>query len=147
MSKTLQTADAYFNDLQPSIQPLARAVRVLLFEVMPELTEEIKYGLPFYFYQGSVCFINVAKNHLDVGFTAGTELSDSFGLFDQRGLKQIRHIKIPDIAYLKANNGGIANYVIEACVRNETKHVNTSASSAQSATSKPKPHSRTEKQP
>jgi hypothetical protein len=111
--------DAYFAGLEPYIRPLAEAVRAFLRAAVPDFKEELKYGIPFYMYKGWVCFVNAAKTHVDIGFTAGVELSDSYGLFDQRGLKQVRHIKIESLEFLELHNNEIINYLIEASVRND----------------------------
>lgn len=121
VQKTLLSPDDFFTRLLPPLNEVAWAIRALLLTTMPDLREEIKFGTPFYLYKGWVCYLNVTKEHVDLGFTSGLELSDVFQLFDQRGLKQVRHIKIPDLNYIEQHQEGIANYILEACVRNDIK--------------------------
>jgi hypothetical protein len=116
-----QRVDAYYAAVHPSVRPLADAVRAFVQSAVPDLTEELKYNTPFYVYKGWICFINATKTHVDIGFTAGAELSDTYGLFDQRGLKQVRHIKIGSLEFLEAHKHEITNYLVEASVRNDSK--------------------------
>jgi len=122
-------AEQYFAALPSALRTFAEAVRKTILSALPDLHEELKFGVPFYVYKGWVCYLNASeKGYVDIAFTAGVELSDTFTLFEHRGTKQVRHIRIPDEAFLREHEEEITNYIIEACVRNDTKRVNKGAS-------------------
>src|SRR5262245_24884741 len=54
------------------VQPLHR----LILSAGPTLTSGLKWGFPFYSGNGMVCFIMVAKKHVNLGFTRGKDLKD-----------------------------------------------------------------------
>ncbi len=53
----------------PFAQPILRLLRDLIREAVPDATEQIKWGRPFYSVNGiSVCFIAAFKEHCALGF-------------------------------------------------------------------------------
>ena len=121
MAKTQATPDMYFAALDEPYKSTALAIRALVLGTEPDVKEVIKYGIPFFVRKGMVCYLNVNKSGVTLGFTSGTQLSDSFGLFTGKNLKLIRHIVIPSIAFIDAKRDEITNYVIEALVIDDTK--------------------------
>ncbi len=59
----------------------------------PQLSEQIKYGFPWYVGKENVCVIMAAGTWVDLGFYKGTELKDAKGLLEGSG-KGMRHIKV-----------------------------------------------------
>lgn len=121
MAKTQVTPDAYFAALDEPHKNTALALRALVLGTEPDVEEVIKYGIPFFVRKGMVCYLNVNKSGVTLGFTSGTQLSDSFGLFTGKNLKMIRHIVIPSIAFIDEKRDEIMNYVIEALAINDAK--------------------------
>ena len=62
----------------------------------------------------SICYIGVMKNHINLGFLRGTELSDPQRILEGTG-KQMRHIKIRNMSDLF--RPAIRTYLQEACER------------------------------
>ena len=103
------------------IQELAIALRQLVIEEMAPCCEYIlevyivalHYG-PTHRMKDGVCYIGVMKDHVNLGFIRGSELSDRQRILEGAG-KQMRHIKIKDMSDLF--RPAIRAYLQEACER------------------------------
>lgn len=116
------TPDEYFALLEEPHTTVASEVRNFIRRAAPELAEEMKYGVPFYTFKGMVCYLNVPKSGVVLGFPNGTIMSDVFELFSGNNLKQIRHIPIPSSTFLLKHSEEIQNYIVEAMVINDSKN-------------------------
>lgn len=121
MAKQLLTPDVYYAALDEPHKSIALEARELLCGVEPDVSEEIKYGIPFYSRKGMVCYMNVNKNGVAIGFICGTQMSDTFGLFSGKNLKMVRHIALPNVDFIREKREEITNYLIEALVINDAK--------------------------
>jgi hypothetical protein len=126
VSNQTMLVDEYYASVPASVHGLAGVVRGFIRHfiatTLPEMNEELKYGLPFYTYKGMVCFVNPKATHIDLAFTDGRIMSDTFGLFDERGLKRVRHIRIESEAFVREYHDEIMNYLIEATVLNDRRY-------------------------
>lgn len=121
MAKQRLTPDEYYQAIQEPHKSIALEARKLLRDTEPDVIEEIKFGVPFYSRQGMVCYMNINKSGVTVGFICGTQMSDTFGLFSKKNLKMVRHITLPSVDFIHENYDKITNYVIEALVINDSK--------------------------
>ena len=81
-----------------SVQKLAKALRTLVFEELPDVQETFHGGqrpLAMYRTVGEVCWIQPLKNRCNVYFTRGTELTDIDGHFEGTS-DRFRFVKVPD---------------------------------------------------
>lgn len=86
-------ADFWIEDLDAQLRPIAEALRTVILDAAPGIVEEYKYRVPFYYFAGKpMCYLNVHKNGIDVGFWDGRYMQDDFGLFEDRGKKMVRHL-------------------------------------------------------
>lgn len=86
-------ADLWFDDLSQDILPVAEALRGVILQVAPGITEEYKYRIPFYYYSGKpVCYLNHYRKGVDLGFWDGHRMHDDYGVFEDRGKKMVRHL-------------------------------------------------------
>jgi len=61
--------DAYIAEAAPFAQPILRHLRKLAHQACPEVTEDLKWGSPFFLYRGKIlCFMAAFKAHLAFGF-------------------------------------------------------------------------------
>ncbi len=68
---------------------MARALHQLC-AVELDLRPEVRYRLPFYYRNSWICFISPLKNGaVELGFTRGNELTQSAGLLQSKGRKQV----------------------------------------------------------
>ena len=68
--------NAYINKAAPFAQPILRHLRELVHSVSPLLTETMKWGFPFFDYNGSVCQMAAFKEHMGFGFWKQRQLND-----------------------------------------------------------------------
>jgi len=75
--------DAYIGKAAPFAQPILKHLRELVHSVSPLLTETIKWGFPFFDYNGSVCQMASFKEHIGFGFWKEKQLNDPGKLIQQ----------------------------------------------------------------
>jgi hypothetical protein len=84
----------------PPVPDLARAVRALIYDVMPPVVEvvwmtqrTVGYGTGPKKMSEHFCYIALHKKHVNLGFNYGSELPDPENLLEGSG-QLFRHIKI-----------------------------------------------------
>lgn len=92
---------------------------ILVQSLVPQVLLVRKFNIPFYEYLKWMCFFQVRKNILELGFVYGNELNHDHGLFTSLDLKQVRHIRILDFDQLQEER--LANIIVEASMLNEFK--------------------------
>lgn len=94
-------ADSFFDSLPEALAPLARALRNLVLETIPEASESIKWGMPVYETSKLVCALRPSNTYIALQFyESGTSLADPDGLLEGTG-KKMRHMKIRKQADIK----------------------------------------------
>jgi len=65
----------------------------LLLEL--NLYAKISYGIPFYYKKSWICYMNPRKNgSIEFAFTRGNELSNSQGILNDKGRKQVSSTEV-----------------------------------------------------
>lgn len=77
---------------RPELHGVAMALRSLIFEVAPNVGEEVKYGGLLYSLGQAFCGIFVYRTHVTLEFGQGARLADPHGELLGQG-KYRRHIK------------------------------------------------------
>ena len=88
-----KTVDSWMAGLEPDQRPVAEAIRKLVLEADPDLSEAIKWGNPTYEKQGRVCYLAATKGYVSLGFFNGASLTDPRRRIEGTG-KKMRHIKV-----------------------------------------------------
>jgi hypothetical protein len=92
--KAYPSFDAFFKDQTVPKQKILRALRRLVREVAPELTEAVKWGNGVWVAGAKpVLFAYCAADHVQFGFFAGAQLADPAGRLEGKG-RFVRHVKI-----------------------------------------------------
>lgn len=84
---------AYVNRLDPARQTQANAILDLIREAAPDAEETFKWNMPVFVQNGLLCSITAFKDHINLGFYKGAELTDPEGLLEGTG-KGVRHVKV-----------------------------------------------------
>lgn len=94
------TFEDVVSDASAEIRAIAYALRVLLAEVMPGITEvpwghqkTVGYGVGPKKMSEHFCYLAPQKNHVNLGFMYGADLPDPEGLLEGTG-NLMRHVKI-----------------------------------------------------
>ena len=85
--------DAYIAALSGDMKNICSDVRTIIFDVVPDVAEEFKWGQPCYGMDKTFCYIKAASKHVNLGFDKGAVLQDPEGLLEGTG-KLMRHIKL-----------------------------------------------------
>ncbi len=88
-----KTVESWMSRLEPDLRAVAEAIRKLVLEAEPDLTESIKWGNPTYEKQGRVCYLAATKGYVSLGFFNGASLTDTEGRIEGTG-KKMRHVKV-----------------------------------------------------
>jgi len=90
---TKKTVDSWLSELDSTLQRIAGALRKLILEAEPDLSEAIKWGNPTYEKKGLVCYLAANRGYVSLGLFNGASLTDPEGRIEGTG-KKMRHIKV-----------------------------------------------------
>lgn len=86
--------DQWFAKVTGELKPIADQLRKLVFAVVPDAVEEIKWSRPCYSRAGKLfCYLKAEKSYMTLGFQNGASLADPAKLLEGTG-KDMRHTKI-----------------------------------------------------
>ena len=90
-----KTLDQWLEGCSQEHREIAQAIRELVLETDPELTESIKWGNPCYEKKsGRVVYIaSMVDRYVTLGLWNGANLTDPKGLIEGTGAK-MRHVKV-----------------------------------------------------
>ncbi len=119
-----KTIDSWLAALDPSLRSVAEALRRLILESDPDLSESIKWGNPVYEKHGKVCYLASSKAYVSLGFFNGAALTDPEGFpkglpkgFIEGTGKKMRHVKVRSCEDIQ--NELFSSWVREAVVLNK----------------------------
>lgn len=115
------SVDDYIKGLGPEIQPIVARLHALILESSPRVKDELKFDIPFYTYQGWLCYINPSRKALEVtlGFCQGANLFDPEGHLQGKDKKQVRHLIFNSVE--QVDESTIMELLFQALAFNEGK--------------------------
>ena len=78
--------DAYIAKAGDFAKPVLTHLRKLVHQACPDVVETIKWGFPFFDYNGSVCQMAAFKEHMGFGFWKQKQLNDPGKLIKEEDL-------------------------------------------------------------
>jgi len=70
-----------------------------LLSVELNLTDKLRFKIPFYYRKSWICYLNPIKNKgIEFAFVRGNELSNAQGLLDSKGRKQVWSIELTKLS-------------------------------------------------
>jgi hypothetical protein len=94
--------EKYLSQYPQEMNIIARNLRKMILETVPDMDEFIKWKNLFYENNGFVCAIVIHGDHVNLEFARGTEIEDPYGMLDGTG-KKIRHLKFRRSDEIKSN--------------------------------------------
>jgi len=91
----------------------AQRVRELIMEASPVMREGWRYGVPFYDHRRWMCYLNIQKGQLVLGFVPGVHLLDPERLLERTAHKLIRHYR-PPAPPMRMNEAALRRLINEA---------------------------------
>lgn len=99
-----------------------REIMLYFHKVLTEefgLRSKLSYKIPFYYNKSWVCYLNPTKNgNIEFAFPRGNELSNSNGILESKGRKQVYSIEIKDLSGI--NEALIKETIMEAILLDDT---------------------------
>lgn len=81
----MSLVDHYVEALPVEQQQLVVRLRQLILSTIPGVEEKLSFKIPFYHYHGMFCYINPAKEGIELGFCRGKDLIEAFPQLEQKG--------------------------------------------------------------
>ena len=83
------------------------------------LTDKIRFKIPFYYRKSWICYLSPMKNNsIEFAFLRGNELSNAQGILDSKGRKQVFSVELT--ALLKIPIKQLTEIIQEAILLDET---------------------------
>lgn len=90
-----------------------------LLSVDLNLTAKIRFKIPFYYRKSWICYLNPIKDKsIEFAFVRGNELSNSQGLLDSKGRKQVWSIELTKLSEIPKRE--LTEIIHEAILLDET---------------------------
>jgi uncharacterized protein YdeI (YjbR/CyaY-like superfamily) len=98
MKNKSAAVDAYINKAAPFARPILKHVRKLVHTGCPDVTETIKWSMPFFEHKGNLAYMAAFKEHCSFGLWKGSRLSDSKLPREEEGMGHFGRItKLSDL--------------------------------------------------
>jgi hypothetical protein len=115
--------DNYLFDKPEAIKLTLEVLREIIFETVPDVEEQMKWGSPFYSKNGFLCYLNFEKKTKKVvlGLIEGSSIIDKYKLFshDTQHIKKIYFTSVDAISVNK-----VKYYLAQGVKINRTKEKN-----------------------
>lgn len=109
--------DTYIDNLSDSQQAIAKNVRRLLLDLVPEIQEKLSFKIPFYHYFGMFCYINAIPNGIDLGLCRGKDLTGEFPSLELKGRAIVATVSLHSVKDIKQKE--VREIIIAAALWNE----------------------------
>jgi len=94
----MDTVEKYINRFPAELADLAVAIRRIILDAHPCMTERLSYGIPFFYCGTWVCYLNLTKDfRLELGFCKGHLLHDPEGRLLAKGRKLVRSLQFQSL--------------------------------------------------
>ena len=110
--------DAYIEKQGDFAKPILMHLRELVHAAAPQVTEAVKWGMPFFDYKGPVCQMAAFKEHAAFGFWKATLLSDPHGIINSGAPAAGNFGKITVLTDLPSDEV-LADFINQAIALNE----------------------------
>jgi hypothetical protein len=105
----------HFDDSQREIMLFIHGI----LSVELNLTDKLRFKIPFYYRKSWICYLNPIKNKsIEFAFVRGNELSNSQGLLDSKGRKQVWSIELTKLSEIPIKE--LNEIIQEAILLDET---------------------------
>jgi hypothetical protein len=92
-----EEVEEYFSQAKVESQEGLRSAHSLIMAASPAMECRLVYGVPFYYQNKRICFLNFLDSGFRVGFCDGYLIEDDLGMLTAQDRKVIRHLDIASI--------------------------------------------------
>ena len=94
----MNKVDYYIEKQNLEISLIVSTIRDIILSCAVQIQESIKYIIQFYSYHSNICYINVRKKIVDLGFVNGANLSNHQGLLEVKDRVSVRTISFQNVS-------------------------------------------------
>jgi hypothetical protein len=89
--------DDYILRLPDKEREIYIILREFIHECVPQVTEKISYGIPFFYLKKPFCYMHRHKGGVDLSFMAGHAMSNPHGALDMRDRSRVGSLHYDDV--------------------------------------------------
>ena len=109
-----KTVNGYIGAIESEHQEgILDYIRELILSLDERIIEGVKYGVPFYWMNKNLLYLSPKAEGVNLGFVYGHLLPDDFNILTGDG-KQVRHIYLEDIDFIKKHDDAIRATIYQA---------------------------------
>ncbi len=135
MGKKIKEVTQYINDSADFAKPILKRLRKLCHEASPKLDEAIKWGCPYFEYNGLVVGMARFKNHVSFGFWKSKEMKDPNNLFTRGAKASMCNVQVKSLEEMPSDSV-LRKYIRAAVKLNEPATVAKKSKSPKKAAGK-----------
>lgn len=110
--------DEYIAQATGFARPILERLREIIHDTAPEITEDIKWGMPAFMHKGIVGNMAAFSEYVSLGFWKGKLMRDAHALFEDQHRTQVTALKLRSVDDIP-DPGVLAEYIREAVELNE----------------------------
>lgn len=88
----MNPVESFIDKLAGQQRELADVLRHFILSVDPEIREKISYGIPFFYKEKNICYLNPVAAGIDLGFVKGSKFKRAFPGIEMKNRKKVRTI-------------------------------------------------------
>jgi hypothetical protein len=116
------TVDQYIFEQKPLIRNMLTILKTWILDLGPHAEQHIKYGIPYFYFYGQLCYLTVIPEAVSLCFAKGYALSDEDKILESKGRKQVKSVTFYSIASLEEHEESIRRLLNEAAILNEYQY-------------------------
>lgn len=112
----MNPAESYILEIEQPKKAMLQKLHSIILSCAPQMEAKLTYHIPFYYYYGRLCYLNLKEDGVDLGFCRGALLSDHH-LLGRKELKEVRIIHYNNLQEI--NVVELLPIIFEAIILNE----------------------------
>jgi hypothetical protein len=98
----MNPVESFIYNLGQPESEIAEILRHFILSLDPSIREKIAYGIPFFYKNKNICYLNPSSGGIDLGFVRGSKLQIQHPGIESKNRKMVRTIflkKVDDIDF------------------------------------------------
>lgn len=115
----MSTVQDYIKSRPKPQAQIMSVLRNMVLDIGIYVEEKISYGVPFFYFHGSLCYLNPKLDGAYIGFIRGNQLSNEHGLLEANDRKSVRSIQFNSLIELERKERQVRQILNEAAILND----------------------------
>jgi uncharacterized protein len=112
--------DSYIDGLTEDKKDIVIHLRNIIHALVPAVQEKYSFHIPFYHYFGMFCYINPAKNGVDLGICYGKTLASDFASLEVKNRAMVATVRLHTLKDIATKQ--VEDIIAAAAIAKEIKH-------------------------